>query len=257
MANENSTITALIVDDEKLARSNIRLSLQEYKNWEIVGECDRGDEVLNQVKALNPDVVFLDIKMPGLDGLKVCQSLQQLNSPPLIVFATAYDIHAVDAFELCALDYLLKPFDDERFNQTIERIEELHRIHHRQFEQVDQLNQISNPNSCLKNLIVRSVGRIQLIPVESINWISTAGNYVELHQHDKTILHRVSLSYLEKHLPPDEFLRVHRTAMIRVTEVTEFRTLSDGQYSVILSNNEEVGVSQSYREVLMKRLGVD
>ena len=107
-------ISALIVDDENLARANMRASLQDYPKWNIIDECNRGDQVLAAVKRYSPNVVFLDIKMPGLNGLKVCQQLQTLTNPPIVVFVTAYDLHAVEAFELCALDYLLKPFDDAR-----------------------------------------------------------------------------------------------------------------------------------------------
>ena len=258
MTEPQSVYKALIVDDEKLARANIKYSLEEFSQWQVVGECHRGDEVLDQVKALQPDVVFLDIKMPGLNGLKACQQLQTLQQPPLIIFVTAYDAHAVEAFELCALDYLLKPFDDERFAKTLERVELLLSNQQDQQQQVDQLDQISNnEDQELDTLIVRSVGRIQLIEVHKVNWLSTAGNYIELHMDDQIVLHRVSLSYLEKHLPKEDFLRIHRTAMIRVSQVSEFLTLADGQYSVILKSGEKVNVSQTHKETLLQRLGID
>lgn len=251
-------IDALVVDDEKLARANIRYSLQDFDNWRVIGECRRGDQVLDAVSELAPNVVFLDIKMPGLNGLKVCQQLQQLSKPPIIIFVTAYDVHAVEAFELCALDYLLKPFDDERFAKTIERIELLVINRQTQQYQVDQLEQVSSADqSELKTLIVRSVGRIQLIEIEQVNWLSTAGNYVELHLDDQVILHRVSLSYLEKHLPKIDFVRVHRTAMIRVSQVCEFLTLADGQYAVVLKSGEKVNVSQTHKERLLQLLGIE
>lgn len=255
--SDKQTITALIVDDEKLARANITYSLNDFDNWQVVGECSRGDQVLDSVSKFSPDVVFLDIKMPGLNGLKACHQIQQLTKPPLIIFATAYDAHAVEAFELCALDYLLKPFDDERFAKTIERVELLLGSQQTQQAQVEQLELLSSQEKRkLSTLIVRSVGRIQLIEVKQINWLSTAGNYVELHLDEKVILHRVSLSYLEKHLPEGEFLRVHRTAMIRVSQVTEFLTLADGQYAVMLKNGEKVNVSQTHKENLLYQLGV-
>ncbi|TQV88617.1 LytR/AlgR family response regulator transcription factor [Aliikangiella coralliicola] len=255
---EQQKYKALIVDDESLARANIEYSLMEFSDWSICGQCSRGDQVLDSVKQQDPDVVFLDIKMPGLDGLSVCEQLQQLNKPPLIVFVTAFDVHAVDAFELCALDYLLKPFDDERFAKTIDRVEKLLINNHDQQEQVNQLKQVSaQPNEKLETLIVRSVGRIQLIAIEKINWLSTAGNYVELHLDDQIILHRVSLSYLEKHLTTEDFFRIHRTAMIRISQVNEFLTLADGQYAVVLKTGEQVSVSQSYKERLLCRLGIE
>jgi two-component system, LytTR family, response regulator len=257
MTDASRQITALIVDDEKLARANITLSLAETPGWKVVGECSRGDLVLGAVKQLNPLVVFLDIKMPGLNGLKVCHQLQQLAKPPFIVFVTAYDVHAIEAFELCALDYLLKPFDDDRFSKTLRRVESLLASDHNQHQQVNQLDRVGQSDSSeLDTLIVRSVGRIQLINVSDVNWLSTAGNYIELHLGEQMILHRVSLGYLEKHLPKDDFMRVHRTAMIRVSEVSEFLTLADGQYAVILKNGDKVLVSQTHKDRLLQRLGI-
>jgi len=258
MTKQSTLISALIVDDEKLARANIRCALEDYPHWRVIGECERGDLVLDSVIKLQPKVVFLDIKMPGLNGLKVCHQLQQLVHPPLIIFVTAYDVHAVEAFELCALDYLLKPFDDERLTKTLARIEKLLSVKQSQLQQVTQLDQITqNDTQILDTLIVRSVGRIQLIPVAQINWLSTAGNYIELHLDNQVILHRVSLSYLEKHLPDDDFIRIHRTAMVRLSQVSEFLTLADGQYAVILKSGDKVNVSQTHKERLLTRLGIE
>ncbi|MET1256462.1 LytR/AlgR family response regulator transcription factor [Aliikangiella maris] len=251
-------LRALIVDDESLARTNIRYSLQEFDHWQVVGEVNRGDQVIQSVQTNTPDVVFLDIKMPGLDGLTVCQQLQSLDSPPFIVFVTAYDVHAVEAFELCALDYLLKPFDDVRFHKTIQRVEQLMFNNQQQTQQVAQLKAVADDHlKKLDTLIVRSVGRIQLIDVDKINWLSTAGNYVELHLDDQVILHRVSLSHLEKHLPVNDFIRVHRTAMIRLSLVSEFLTLADGQYAAVLKTGDKVNVSQTYKEKLLLQLGIE
>ncbi len=253
----DTKIKVLVVDDESLARKTIQFSLQEHTDWEVVGECDRGDKVLSSVENLKPDVLFLDIKMPGLDGLKVCEQVQSLENPPVIVFVTAFDAHAVEAFELCALDYLLKPYDDDRFSKTIERIFQNLQSKDTQKLQIDQLNKITNSDhKILDTLIVRSVGRIQLIDTKTVNWLSTAGNYVELHTDDGAILYRVSLSYLQKHLEND-FLRVHRTAMLRVSQVTEFLTISEGQYTAVLKNGDKVSVSQSYKADLLSQLGIE
>jgi len=196
--------------------------------------------------------------MPGLSGLEVCQLLQDLEHPPIVVFVTAFDAHAIEAFELCALDYLLKPFDDERFSKTIERLVEQLSDQTSQKMQVNQLEKITqNKDESLSTLIVRSVGKIQLIKVEDINWLSTAGNYIELHLESQTILHRVSLSYLEKHLPQNEFCRVHRTAMVRTSQISEFLTLAEAQYAVVLKNGDNVNVSQSYKHKLLEQLGIE
>ena len=248
----------IIVDDESPARANIRYSLEDYPEWEVIAECSRGEQVFQTVEQLKPDVVFLDIKMPGINGLTVGKQLQTLDSPPLIVFVTAFDAHAIEAFEMCALDYLLKPFDDDRFNKTIKRLKKMLLGHITQSNQVNQLDHISSKSKQpLKTLIVRSVGRIQLIEVNKIKWLSTAGNYVELHLKDNVILHRVSLSKLENHLPNDDFFRIHRTAMVRISQIQEFITLADGQYAVKLKTGESINVSQSYKEKLLFRLGIE
>lgn len=250
-------IKVLIVDDESLARKTLSFSINEHTDWKQVGECDRGDLVEQKVADLKPDVVFLDIKMPGLDGLTVCEKLQQFSPSPLIVFVTAFDAHAIEAFELCALDYLLKPYDDERFIKTVNKIKQSLHSRDLQEKQIAQLNSVThNKNEILRTLIVRSVGRVQLIDTSEVNWLSTAGNYVELHTDSGIILHRVSLSYLEKHLEED-FLRVHRTAMLRVSQVSEFLTISEGQYSAVLKSGDKVSVSQSYKEKLLGRLGIE
>lgn len=250
-------IRVLVVDDESLARKTLGFSIDEYTDWLQVGECDRGDLVEQKVAELNPDVVFLDIKMPGLNGLSACEKLQKFDSPPLIVFVTAFDAHAIEAFELCALDYLLKPYDDERFVKTVDKIKQSLESKDLQEKQIAQLNSVTqNKNEILKTLIVRSVGRVQLIDTADVNWLSTAGNYVELHTESGVILHRVSLSYLEKHLEND-FLRVHRTAMLRVSQVSEFLTISEGQYSAILKSGDKVSVSQSHKDKLLGRLGIE
>lgn len=250
-------IKALIVDDEPLARKTINYSLKAFEDWEVCGECERGDEVMAQLGLLTPDVVFLDIKMPGLDGLTICSKIQAMGSPPIIIFVTAFDAHAVEAFELCALDYLLKPYDDKRFEKTIEKTEQRLSQVDVQNVQLEQLSQLTkNKESKIETLIVRSVGRIQLVDVKTVNWLSTAGNYVELHQDDQTILHRVSLRSLEQHLSDGDFIRVHRTAMIRLSKVKEFLTIAEGQYAAILNNGDKVSVSQSYKDKLLEKLGI-
>ncbi len=250
--------TALIVDDEKLARANISYALSELENWHVVAECSRGDEVLEHVKKYKPQVVFLDIKMPGLNGLVVCQLLQKLERPPVIIFVTAFDAHAIEAFELCALDYLLKPFDDFRFSKTIKRAVGQITDQISQKIQVNQLEKITQGSKReISTLIVRSVGKIQLIRVDDINWLSTAGNYIELHLDTQVILHRVSLSYLEKHLSQNEFCRIHRTAMVRTSQISEFLTLAESQYAVVLKNGDKINVSLRYKQKLLDLLGIE
>ncbi len=252
----NTIIKALIVDDEKLARQTIIYSLKAFQQWKVCGECDRGDKVIETIHKTKPDVIFLDIKMPGMNGLDICQQLQQFKKPPLVIFITAFDQHAIQAFDFCALDYLLKPYDDKRFAKSIDKaVLSLNNqsIYQQQLNQFKQLSQ--NKNHQAQHLIVRSVGRIQLIKTDEIIWISTAGNYVELHTKKATILHRVSLSQLAEHLEND-FIRVHRTAMLRVSQVIEIISESEGQYSALLKSGNKVPVSQSYKDKLLHALGI-
>ena len=274
-------ITVLLVDDELLARANMRAALEDCCDWRIVGECERGSDVLDSVQRLSPQVVFLDIKMPGLDGLQVSRQLMKLAQPPVLVFVTAFDQHAVEAFELCALDYLLKPFDDERLVQTIQRIEKVVNSGESPvgLQQWQQLNQAADSESqYLTQVAIRSVGKVQLVAIKDIVWMASAGNYVELHldqnsvnnsnhtnnnnnsnsssssSSSSSVLHRVSLSYLEKHLDPAIFTRVHRTSIIRLSEVSEFLTLPDASYAVVLKSGAKVTVSQRYKETLLASL---
>ena len=151
--------------------------------------------------------------------------------------------HAIEAFELSAVDYLLKPFDDERLLRTIKRIE----------KQLGQGEQQAD-SQYLQQLAVRSVGKVQMVSVDDVMWIASAGNYVELHLQDKVILHRVSLSYLEKHLNPRDFVRVHRTAMVRFSKISELQSQTDSGYVALLDNGDKVTVSQRYKDGLWQRM---
>ena len=247
-------VTVLIVDDEYLARANLAVALEENCDWQVVGECARGDGVMQSVEQLKPQVIFLDIRMPGLDGLAVSAQLMSLEDPPVLVFVTAFDQHAVEAFELCALDYLLKPFDDDRLLQTIKRVEKILESDEKPVAmgQWQQLNDAKQ--QYLTQMAVRSVGKVQLVDVKDIIWMGSAGNYVELHLTQSCILHRVSLSYLEKHLDPEVFIRIHRTSIIRVAQVVEFLTLPDSSYAVMLKNGDKVSLSQRYKAGFLRRL---
>jgi two-component system LytT family response regulator len=240
----------LIVDDEAPSRANLRLALAAYPDWQLLAECDGAAAARAALGVHEVDVIFLDIQMPVESGLVLAREISRLRTPPLIVFVTAYSEHAVDAFEVHALDYLLKPLSDARLAQAVERIGAL--LGQRQREAygaalrdyvdagagqaVDRLARIN----------VRSVGRIEQIRVDDILWIESAGNYVELHLEGRVVLHRITLNRLEALLDPAAFLRVHRSAIVRRSQIARLETVGDGSYRLTLRCGAAVAVSERY-----------
>lgn len=256
----SQTVRALIVDDEALARLNIRAALADYPQWQIAAELANGQELFEQLHRTPIDVLFLDIQMPGISGLELARKITALPKAPLIIFVTAYDHYAVEAFELFALDYLLKPFDDERFQRCLQRAEQaLSHGSHRYYQNLwrHHTSQDEGASTALSQLVIRSVGSIRLVPMADVRWFAASGNYVEVHHREGMHLHRVSLSYLEQQLEPSQFCRVHRGALVKLSEVREFHSLADDQYRVILSDGSPVKVSSSYKSVLLERLGIE
>ncbi|GAA6136713.1 LytTR family DNA-binding domain-containing protein [Arenicella sp. 4NH20-0111] len=247
--------TAVIVDDEALARANIRAALSQFPNWEVASELGSGEQLTQVISSLKPDVIFLDIRIPKENGIEIAERLNRENVESLIIFVTAYDDYAVEAFELFALDYLLKPFDDNRMKQTLERAEE--RLNNPPAAlQLSELKQhISGDKSTIDKLIIRSVGSLRIVPLEDIFWLGSSGNYVEVHHRHGMHLHRVNLSYLESKLDPDVFCRTHRSAIVRLSEAREFKALPDDKYCLILTDGTTVKVSKSHKDELLDKLG--
>lgn len=248
------TVRYLIVDDELPSRANLRLALAAHPDWRLVAECDGTAAARAALAAQEVDVIFLDIQMPAESGLVLAREISRVSAPPLIVFVTAYSEHAVDAFEVHALDYLLKPLNDARLGQTVERIGAM--LGHRQREAYgaalrDYVDAGANPDKAvLERINVRSVGRIEQILVADILWIESAGNYVELHLAGRTVLHRITLNRLETLLAPDEFLRVHRGVIVRRGEIARLDTVGDGGYRLTLRCGAAVAVSERYLSAL-------
>lgn len=250
------TIKTLIFDDEQSGRKNIRHALQYFPNWKIEAEFERGDIPLTNLKKYSADVIFLDIKMPGNTGIKLAKDLTKSKIDiPHIIFVTAYNEHAIDAFDLCAVDYLLKPFNKKRFEQTIFRAEKIIKTN-QHIPQLEQWSSLENKSKWLTKVLVRSIGSIQIVPADKIIWIKGAGNYVELFTNNKTYLHRAKLSFLETHLDPNNFIRVHRSAIVSVSQIKEISILSPGQHCLILHNDQTVNIGKQYEEELFKRLGI-
>jgi len=247
----------LIVDDEPLARERLRQLLAGEADIELVGECADGREAVAAIRETSPDLVFLDVQMPELTGFEV---LEQVHGGrlPVIVFVTAHDQFALKAFEVHALDYLLKPFDRDRFQTALRRA--LDHIRRNQTGELDQrlsalLQDLKPPARPLDRLAVKSSGRVVLVRVDDIDWVEAADNYVELHVGAESHLHRETMADLEQMLPPARFMRISRSAIVNVDRIKELQPLFHGEYAVILRNGTRLTLSRSYREKLDQLLG--
>jgi two-component system LytT family response regulator len=245
------TVRYMIVDDEAPGRANLRLALAAHPAWMLVAECDSATAARSALGSHDIDVIFLDIHMPGESGLTLARDISRLREPPLIVFVTAYSVHAVDAFEVHALDYLLKPLDDARLAQAAQRIEVMLRHRQREAYGLALRNYVDAGDSQrVERINVRSVGRIEQIVVSDILWIESAGNYVELHLAARTILHRTPLNRLETLLDPEQFMRIHRGAIVRRDQIGSLATTGDGTYRLTLRCGNMLAVSERYLTVL-------
>jgi two-component system LytT family response regulator len=237
----------MIVDDEEPGRVNLRLALASHPAWSLVAECDSAAAARDVLAAKEVDVIFMDIQMPKVSGLDLAREISRMREPPLIIFVTAFSIHAVDAFEVHAMDYLLKPLDDARLAQAVERAGAM--LRHRQREAYghalrDYVNAAGSQYA--ERISVRSVGRIEQILVQDILWIESAGNYVELHLASRTVLHRIPFGRLETLLPPEDFLRVHRGAIVRRDQFERLDAGGDGNYRLTLRCGAVVAVSERH-----------
>jgi len=241
----------LIVDDEEPGRANLRLALADHPDWQLVAECDGNAAARTSLARHDVDVVFLDVQMPGETGLMLARELARLREPPLIVFVTAFSAHAVDAFEVHALDYLLKPLDDARLAHAVERAAAMLRQRQREaygaaLRAYAEADAMPYP----ERIGVRSVGRIEQVVVDEILWMEAAGNYVELHLPARTVLHRITLNRLEALLDPARFLRVHRGAIVRRDQIASLATGGEGSHRLALRCGGTVAVSGSYLAAL-------
>ena len=248
-------IKALIVDDEPLARSMTRRMLDGHSNIELVGECESGEEAGAAIRILKPDLVFLDVQMPGLDGFAVIESLASERLPQ-IVFITAYDQYAVRAFDVHALDYLLKPFDRERFEQALRRAvrqietEKGGEAHERILSML-----AGREPRYLERFIIKTEGRVFFLKADEIEWIEAEGNYVLLHTDGKGHLFREAISSLEAKLDPRKFQRVGRSAIVNLDSIRELQPWFRGDYKIILHDGTELKLSHRFRDNLNKYLG--
>jgi len=250
-------IRALVIDDEPLAREMIREMLEGDPEVEIIGECANGREAIAAIQSLSPDLIFLDIQMPELGGFEVLESFKT-NGMPYVIFATAYDQYAVRAFEVHALDYLLKPFDRERFEIAWSRARQTireDRSNQREQHILALLEELKAGPRYLERLVVKTEGRVFFLDVDDIHCIEAEGNYIRVYNGQKTYLLRETISGLESQLDPKKFLRIHRSSIVRIDKIKELQPWFHGEYHVVLENGKQLTLSRNYRSNLQDAVG--
>lgn len=262
------SIRALVVDDEPLARERLHELLEEASAVTLVGDAEDGPEAVTSIREQAPDLVFLDVQMPGMSGIDVIEEIGP-EEMPVTVFVTAYDQYAIKAFDLAAVDYLLKPFDDERFEQALRRAREqianqeenaisdrlLHLLRERDPSLLEEESTRDEPY--LERIAVQGRGKARIVPVNDLTHITADGSYAELHTEEDTYVIRERMKTLAARLDPDEFVRVHRSAIVRLNEIELILRGGGGNYAVRLNDGTRVSVSRSRVDELQDRLGVD
>jgi two-component system, LytTR family, response regulator len=242
-------ITAIIVDDEKLAREGIRLMLKKEVDVEVVGEAADGPSAMKSISKMTPDLLFLDVKVPGLDGFEILDRCRR-GPTPLVIFTTAYEKYAVKAFEAHAIDYLLKPIGAPRLREAVQRARvELSKEPSAGHEPPPQT---SKPVS-LRRLIVRDRDRYLLLKTSEVDWIQSAANYVQLHAHGRCYLVRMTMNEIETQLEGLSFARIHRSTIVNIDRLTEIRPSPHGDFQVVLDNGTMLRLSRAYRDHLLPR----
>jgi two-component system, LytTR family, response regulator len=252
-------IRTLVVDDEPVARARVLALLRDEADIEVVGECSTGPQAISVIEATAPDLVFLDVQMPQMDGFALARTLGQ--DMPAVVFVTAYDEYALQAFEIHALDYLLKPFSAERFKSALTHARQ--HIAKRQATTVGRqlmalLPELQRPSPDGGNrdrLVIKSSGRIYFVRIQDIDWCEAAGNYVRLHIGQQTHLVRGTMAHLESQLDAGQFVRIHRSTIVNVERIHELRSSFNGEYLITLNDKTRLTLSRGYREGLQARLG--
>lgn len=246
------SISTLIVDDEKLARDKLQRLLGDESDVEIIGECSCGTDTVKFINKKNPDLVFLDIQMPELNGFEVLEKIKPENMPT-IIFVTAYDQFALDAFNANALDYLTKPFDKDRLQTALQKAR--NQIENSRQGEMDErllslLNNLKETKEYPDRLVLKSSGKIYFVKTEDIDWIEAAGNYIKIHAEGKSHMLRETMNGIEKKLPPDRFLRIHRSSLVNIDRIKELNPLFSGDYLVTLQDDTELTLSRNYHDRL-------
>ena len=263
-------LRTLIVDDEELARRGLFLRLQKEAGVEIVGECSNGRQALSLISELDPDLVFLDIQMPGVDGFEVVRQLQQ-DDMPAVVFVTAFDQYAIRAFDVFAVDYILKPVDEERLLRALDRA----RRHKRETQHTDEKRKLlavigeitgkspadleiwldkghESNESYPEKISIRDGNTVKLLPVEQIEWVDAAGDYMCVHAGGQVHVMRTTMKTLENRLNPNRFQRIHRSTIVNVGRVQEITPHQNGEYHLHLECGTRLKMSRNYKDRLQK-----
>ncbi|HLL13480.1 MAG TPA: LytTR family DNA-binding domain-containing protein [Pyrinomonadaceae bacterium] len=251
---ENS-IRTLIVDDEPLARERIKRFLASERDLELVGECAEGREAVAAIRTLKPDLVFLDIQIPELDGFGILKAVG-VAEMPAVIFVTAYDRYALQAFDVSALDYLLKPYNRERFRKAVERARAQlsngakGELNKRLLSLLENFK-TEQPRH-LERLMIKSAGRVFFLRAEELDWIEAEGNYLRVHVGRESHLLRETMNRLASKLDPDKFLRIHRSTLVNIERIKELQPLFSGDYVVILRDGKQLTLSRSYRDKMLE-----
>lgn len=240
----------VLVDDEEPARRLMRRMIDEHPRFKVVGEASTGTQAVEVLQQAKPDVAFLDVQMPGLDGFDVLRAIPPRRWP-LVVFCTGHEEYAVAAFEMNALDYLLKPFDEERARRTLDRAAlRLGEPDADQRERMERLLTTTQENTHLERIPIRKQGKVEIVELDEVEWIGAAGNYVELHHDGRRHLYRTPLSHLADRLDPRRFVRIHRSTVVNVERVRELEPTPQGDWKLRLDTGAQLRLSRRFREAL-------
>jgi two-component system LytT family response regulator len=240
-------IRALVVDDEPLARRGIRVRLERAGGVDVVAECANGGEAVAAIRTHSPDLVFLDVQMPGLDGFDVVEQVGAEQMPP-VVFVTAYDAHALRAFDVHALDYLLKPIDDERFDTAVERARR--RITERQTSAMGRQLAAALAELRERRILIKDRGRVVILNEVDVDWVEAEGDYVRVHAGGRGHLLRETMSAMAERLDQTRFARIHRSTIVNVSRIRELKPHPNREYTVILRDGTRLRLSRGYRDAL-------
>ncbi|MES2172851.1 MAG: LytTR family DNA-binding domain-containing protein [Pseudomonadota bacterium] len=262
------TIRTILVDDESLAIQGLALRLQVHEDVDIIETCNNGREAIRAIKTHKPDLVFLDIQMPGFDGFSVVQGLMEVE-PPLVIFCTAYSDHAIRAFEAQAIDYLMKPVDEGRLADALDRVRQ-RLTEKRQVQEIEKLREVlaevapqamtdfaadddaPASNRFEKLINIKDRGQIFRVDVDSIERIDAAGDYMCIYTADNSLILRETMKDLEKRLDPRNFQRVHRSTIVNLSQVRQVKPHTNGECFLVLESGAQVKVSRSYRDVVAR-----
>lgn len=248
-----AVVRAVIADDEPLARRKLRILLDSEPEIQVVAECQDGAQTLSAIRSWRPDLLLLDIQMPDLDGFQVLSEISP-EEMPVVVFTSAYDQYAIRAFEAHALDYLLKPFDQGRLHQAIERARfELRQSKDREITHriLDLLSRVKSDRQTVpdseERLVIKTKGRIVFLNLDEIDWVEAAANYVRLNAGKESYLLRETISRTSERLNPNHFIRIHRSMIVNIRKIKELIPVNSGEYIVVLKSGKELSCSRGYR----------